>query len=290
MRKKLKCTADDYTENDLPLSRKDVFSDCYKEHFRLIFNLGLLCLLFLVPIIIIMFLRDIYVISAVSALEEQTAESLTAIYYQAEVFYGLFQILAQTLFAVLFAGVVQVLRQMLWNEPVFFGDDFKRGLKSNSLRYGATVFILSVMNYITNVFTGGVLYYILGGFFLAIILPVAIWFLINGIYYKLSVWASLKNAVLLYIKTVPVTILLLVGTIVPFWLISNLIPVLLIKYLVLLVFYILYVVPLTMCWILYASHIYDKYINNEHYPEIYRKGMRKIEEEESESQKMHGLY
>ena len=45
-----------------------------------------------------------------------------------------------------------------------------------------------------------------------------------------------------------------------------------------------------MCWMLYASHIFDKYINKEHYPQIYRKGMRKIEEEENESQKERSLY
>ena len=144
MKRKMKCTADDYTENDLPLTRKDVFCECYKEHFRLIFNTGLLCLAFLIPVIIVSFMRDMYVISAVGQLKEQTVEKVSAMVYQADAVYGLFQILAQTLFAVLFAGVVQFLRQLLWNEPIFFGDDLKRGFKSNSLRYGITVFVLSV--------------------------------------------------------------------------------------------------------------------------------------------------
>lgn len=285
MKRKMKCTADDYTENDLPLTRKDVFYECYREHFRLIFNTWLLCLAFLIPVIIVSFMRDFYVISAVGQLTEQTAEKISAVVYQADAVYGLFQILAQTLFAVLFAGVVQLIRQLLWNEPIFFGDDLKRGLKSNSLRYGITVFILSVVNYAINVFTRSILNYILNGILVALILPVAIWFMLQGIYYNLGVLASIKNAILLYIKTAPVTILLLVCTIVPFWLVSNLINLVLVKYIVLIVLYLLYIVPLTMCWMLYASHIFDKYSNKEHYPEIYRKGMRKIEEEENESRK-----
>ena len=290
MKRKMKCTADDYTENDLPLTRKDVFCECYREHFRLIFNTGLLCLAFLIPVIIVSFMRDMYGISAVVQLEEQTAEKVAAVVYQADAVYGLFQILAQTLFAVLFAGVVQFLRQLLWNEPIFFGDDLKRGFKSNSLRYGITVFVLSVNNYLINVFTASIINYILNGIFVVIILPVTIWFLLQSIYYNLSVFASIKNAILLYIKTLPVTLLLLVCTIVPFWLITNLISLLLVKYIVLIVLYLFYIVPLTMCWMLYASHIFDKYINKEHYPQIYRKGMRKIEEEENESQKERSLY
>lgn len=290
MKRKMKCAADDYTANDLPLTRKDVFCESYKEHFRLIFNIGVLCLLFLIPVIIVSFMRDLYVISVVGQIEEQTAEKVAAVVYQADAVYGLFQILAQTLFAVLFAGVVQLIRQLLWNEPIFFGDDLKRGLKSNSIKYGVTVFILSVLNYAINVFTRSIVNYILNGIFVAIILPVVIWFLLQSIYYNLSVFACIKNAILLYIKTLPVTILLLVCTIVPLWLVSNLISLVLVKYIVLIVLYLFYLVPLTMCWMLYASHIFDKYLNKVHYPEIYRKGMRKIEEQENESQKMRGLY
>ncbi|MGN0813415.1 MAG: hypothetical protein ACI4MQ_07905 [Candidatus Coproplasma sp.] len=276
--KKMKCTLDDYTADDLPLTRKDVFCECYREHFGLLFKIGLLCLAFLIPVIIVSFMRDLHIISAVGALEEQTAENIATIYYQADVVYGLFSIVAQILFAVLFAGVVQILRQTLWNEPIFFGDDLKRGLKSNSLKYGVTVLFISIINYVVSAYTQSVLYYVLNGIFLVLVVPIAAWFLLQGIYYNLGVFDSLKNAVLLYIKTVPVTLLLLVCTIVPFWLVMNLITLLIVKYLVLVLLYVLYIVPLTMCWMLYASHIFDKFINKVNHPEIYRKGMRIIKE------------
>ena len=141
-----------------------------------------------------------------------------------------------------------------------------------------------------NLLIVGFILIIIASIFVVIILPVTIWFLLQSIYYNLSVFASIKYAMLLYIKTLPVTLLLLVCTIVPFWLITNLISLLLVKYIVLIVLYLFYIVPLTMCWMLYASHIFDKYINKEHYPQIYRKGMRKIEEEENQSQKERSLY
>lgn len=285
--KKPKCAAEDYTESDFPSTRKEVFFECYREHFMLLLKTGLLCLIFLIPLIAVLFVKDIYMYSSLAALAEQTEENQKAIIYTANVMYGPFQVIAQTLFAVFFAGVVQLLRQTLWNEPVFFGDDFKRGLKSNSLRFTITVFLLSINNYALDIMPESVVIYILKGVFVAIVLPVAIWFLLYGIYYKLGVFASLKNAVLLYIKTVPATVLLLVLTVVPFWLVTNLITLLIAKYAVIIVLALFYVIPLTMCWMLYAGSIFDKYINKEHYPEVYRKGMRK---EEDETQEMRNLY
>ena len=272
--KKMKCAAEDYTEADFPATRKEVFSECYREHFSLIFRLGLVCFLALIPVLITMLLRDIYIIGVVEGLAEKTDEKIAAVYYQADAVFGLFQIGANALFAALFAGVIQILRQLLWNEPVFFGDDFKKGIKSNSLRYFAVAFLLSLTNYALNMLSGSLVTYILSGVFIVMILPVSAWFSLQGIYYKSGVLESIKNAVLFYIKTLPVTILLLVCTTVPF-LLANSITLILAKCAVIIVLALLYIVPLAMCWMLYATHVFDKFVNKENYPEIYRKGMRK---------------
>lgn len=286
--KKMKCAQEDYTASDLPLTRKDVFSECYKEHFSLIFKIGLVCLLILLPAFLVMFTKDLYIISATSSLTELTEEAILNIYYSANAVYGLFEVGAFVLFGILFAGVVQILRQLLWNEPIFFGDDFKNGLKSNSLRFGVSAFILASINYLLNMLTESLWTYILSGGFIALILPIAIWFGLQNIYYQVSVVASIKNAILMYTKTLPATVLLFVATIIPFWLATSVINFVFIKLIALLVMGLFYVVPLTMCWILYALHIFDKYINQEQYPEIYRKGMRKLTEE-NEAQETRSL-
>ena len=286
--KKMKCAQEDYTASDLPLTRKDVFFECYKERFSLIFKIGLVCLLSLLPAFIVMFMKDLYIISATSTLPEQTEEAILNIYYSANAVYGLFEVGAFVVFGVLFAGVVQILRQMLWNEPIFFGDDFKNGLKSNAVRFGTSAFILAMINYLLNMLTESLWTYILSGGFIALILPVAVWFGLQNIYYRVSVVASIKNAILMYTKTLPATVLLFVATIIPFWLATSVINFVFIKLIVLLVMGLFYVVPLTMCWILYALHIFDKYINQEQYPEIYRKGMRKLTEE-NEAQETRSL-
>ena len=286
--KKMKCTQEDYTASDLPLTRKDVFSECYKEHFSLIFKIGLVCLFILLPAFLVMFTKDLYIISAISSLTEPTEEAILNIYYSANAVYGLFEVGAFVVFGVLFAGVVQILRQMLWNEPIFFGDDFKNGLKSNAVRFGTSAFILAMINYLLNMLTESLWTYILSGGFIALILPIAVWFGLQNIYYRVSVVAGIKNAILMYTKTLPATVLLFVATIIPFWLATSVINFVFIKLIVLLVMGLFYVVPLTMCWILYALHIFDKYINQEQYPEIYRKGMRKLTEE-NEAQETRSL-
>lgn len=284
--RKMKCTTEDYTEKDFPATRKDVFFECYREHFSLLFRIGCMCLVFLIPVLLLVMMRDLYIITAISGLKEQTVENIATVYYWADMVFGLFQVLAITLFAVLFAGVAQIIRQICWNVPVFFGDDLKKGIKSNALRFGFTAFVIASISYILNLFTASIIVYILFAVFAVFILPVAIWFVLQGLYYKLGVSASVKNALLLYLRTVPYTILLIVCSVVPFWLVMNTITLLIVKYLIFIALALFYMVPITLCWILYALHIFDKYINKQHYPEIYRKGMRR----ETEAEKKEGLF
>lgn len=279
--KKRKCAAQDYTENDFPLKRKDVFVESYREHFSLIFRLGLLSLLFLLPSIIVSFMCDVYITSTLNGLKDATEESIAAVYYSANLWYGLFLIVAKTLFAVLFVGILQIIRQLLWNEPIFFGDDFKNGLKSNALRCGILAFLFALRDYACNLFSSSWISLLFDAIFYVQIIPVAIWVVLCGLYYKIGVFASIKNALLLYFKTFPVTILLLVCTVLPFWLVISFIPLLIVKYIVLIVLAVFYIVPIVMCWVLYALHVFDKFINKENYPEFYRKGLRKENEVES---------
>ncbi len=271
--KKLKCSFQDYTEEDRPLTRKEVFFSCYKERFSILFKLGLICLLLVVPFVLVSFLKESYLSGALDGVADQAERS--TIYFGAELVFGAVNILCYLLFAFFFSGVTQILRQTLWDEPLFFGDDFKNGLKSNSIKFGVTALILAVINYLLNLYSANILKYILKGIFVSIILPIAVWFAIQGIYYKAKIGTALKNAEILYLKTIPVSLLLLICTVLPFWLLENFVAHLVIRYVVLLVLALFYIVPLSMCWMLYGCHTFDKLVNKEEHPEIYRKGMQK---------------
>ena len=118
--KRMKCAKKDFTEADLPLTRQQMFFDCYREQFSLILRLGLTCLLILFPMLVVLLTRDMYLIGAIKGLEEETPEKLREIYASVNVVFGALELLASVLFFVLFSGVAQILRQLCWGEPVFF--------------------------------------------------------------------------------------------------------------------------------------------------------------------------
>lgn len=282
--RELKRSFRDFTVDDLPQTRKEVFFSRYKEHFSLLLKVGLVCLAIFIPIILVSYFKESYLLNALENLEEQTKENIDAIFFGAELIYGIMRIFALTLFAALFSGVVQILRQTLWDEPVFFGDDYKNGFQSNAFKFGVTGFLLATVGFLINLYSASMIRYVLNGVFIAFILPVAIWFALQGIYYKQGVISSVKNAEVLYLKTVPVTVLLLLFTIVPFWLVENFITLLIVRYLVLIALALFYIVPLTMCWLLYACSVFDTLVNKQHNPEIYRKGMKpECEEAQNDS-------
>ena len=72
--KRMKCKTEDYSDAHLPETRKAVFMQRYKEHFSLILYLGFFVLLFMLPMLLITLARDVYIITAAAALEEQIRE------------------------------------------------------------------------------------------------------------------------------------------------------------------------------------------------------------------------
>lgn len=278
--KRMKCAKKDFTEADLPLTRQQMFFDCYREQFSLILRLGLICLLILFPMLVVLLTRDMYLIGAIKGLEEETPEKLREIYASANVVFGALELLASVLFFVLFSGVAQILRQLCWGEPVFFSDDFKRGVRENAGRFAVIGFFLSLIRYLLGLLSGSAYFYLLFGIFAALFLPLGLWILLQTLYYRLR-WAQvIKNATFYLVRTFPMTVLLLVCTVAPFFLVSTFVTMLTVRYLLLVVLAVLYVVPLTMAWILYALQTFDENINKQHHPKVYRRGLRPIASDE----------
>ncbi len=274
--KKNKCAKHDFTYADLPATRKQMFFDCYKEQFSLIFRLGLVCLLMFVPVIVVWLLRDAYLTNALNALEEQTTESVTAIYLSANAVCGLMEFVAFTLFFALFSGVAQIVRQLCWGEPVFFRDDFKKGIRENMGGFTLIGAALSLLKYLIYLMFNSDLFYVLLGLLLAVFVPIGIWTLLQKLYYRLRWTQAIKNATLYFINAFPATLLLLACTILPFWIVLSFVRLIIVRYLIILLLLLFYVVPITMAWVLYACHTFDIWLNQRCHPEIYRKGLRSV--------------
>ena len=110
---------------------------------------------------------------------------------------------------------------------------------------------------------------------MTLILPAAVWVLLQNVYYKVSISGSIRNGVLCYLRSLPATLLLLLLTALPPFLVLSFVPVL-VRYPLLLLLAVFWVVPMTMVWLLYASHLFDRTINRETYPEICRRGLRPL--------------
>ncbi len=283
MAKKMKSRASDYTENDFPLSRKDVFLEAYRERFSLLLRLGLLALVFAIPHLLLSFWRDYAVAATYAKATEQTAETYAKIATETSVVYGLGYLITLPLAAFLFAGILQVLRQLLWNVPVFLGDDWKQGVKENGWRLALSAFAFALLYYELNFIAGTYLEYAIRALVLLLFAPWALWLLSEHYYYELKFGESLKNAVLFYVRTVPFTLLFVFLAIIPFWACDRFLSYLGVKQLVEGVLLLFYLVPWAMAWLLYACHVFDRYINRDYYPEYYRKGMRKIEDSSTEN-------
>ena len=272
--KKIKCAKKDFTEADLPLTRTQMFFDCYKEQFSLIFRVGLLCLLFFSPTMIIWLMHDGYLVDALNALPEQTTERIEAVYLSANMVFGLMELLAAVLFFVLFAGIAQILRQLCWGEPVFFFEDFKKGIRENAGRFAVVGVVLSLFRYLLGLLSNSAYAFLSFSIFALIFVPLGIWVLLQTLYSRLRWGQVIKNAVFYLVRALPMTLLLLVGTVLPFLLVRSFVTLLIAKYLLLLLLALFYVVPVAMVWILYACQTFDICLNKQRYPHIYRKGLR----------------
>lgn len=258
----------------LPQTRRAALWGCYRNHFGCILRLNMICLLLFLPMAVVLYLKESLLVNGYQSLEEATAAQINNLYIQLHGWLGLPEAGAFLLFILLFSGVVRVIRQLLWDEPFSFGGEFGIGLRRCAMGFLTAVLPAVVFWYVlkwagTSLMTG-----ILSVILLFAIIPVCIWILLQTVYYQLRYVESLRNSVILYIRTLPVTLLLTAATILPFWIVFSFAPLELAKYIILLVLVFVYITPVTMVWLLYASHIFDQYINKEHYPEIYRKGLR----------------
>ncbi len=272
---KPKARATDFTEEDLPANRKEVFQSCFREHFSLLVKLAVLLFVSLLPALILWMVRQLQIHAQIAALSNPDEEMKAAVFFRTNLLFGWSEVVAIVLFGIALAGITAILKRVLWDLPVFFWDDFRKGIKSNGLSFALLFFILGLLTYFLRLMNDSLLQYIAEGLLIFILCPVFFWLMLNRIYYDLSVLQRFENALLFTLKTLPVTLLLSFLTFAPVVAALQLIPLLLVAALVLAFYGSVLLLPLILVWMLYANHVFDRYINREYHPEIYRKGMRK---------------
>ena len=279
---KIKQAKTDFTRNDLPKNRWEVLGDCLKVRFLLFLSMGLTLLLFSIPLFFVTVLNDYSASSLYHGFvnAEYTKEEYLALTQSANSLYSLFYIPCYVILAVGLAGVMQVIRQLVWGEGVFFMQDILDGIRSSGLYDALIAFFMGLVAFLINTFLSSAdnsFWIVIPVIVTLVFCPPAGFMMSQIVVYKNPFFRYLRNGFLLYIKTVPTTLLFLALFLLPAVLGLNLIP-FPVKYAVLLVLSLLPAPILLAGWFLYSCSVFDRLINKEWYPEIYDKGVyRKAE-------------
>lgn len=282
---KIKRAETDFTADGLPHNRLQLFFDCLKIRHRLFFAAGGILLLFALPLLVLLLTHDATCAKILADSAKSYEDKAKLIFYN-DLYFGLGNIVGYVVFGLGLSGTARVLRQLTWGEGIFFGRDFVDGVKLNGGAYaivfafvGIVRFICSVMNAATaNGFFWAVIKYmplVLSVFLLA---PVALLLLAEVAVYKSKLLRLVKNAVLMYLQTLPSTFLATLCALLPFVGIAVIgafaVPVYTKTLFVTL--YVVLLLPVTQFGeLLYCNMLFDKFINVEFYPEMVDKGVRR---------------
>mgnify|MGYP003297642874 CR=1 FL=1 len=283
--KKIKQAENDFSEALLPSTRRQQFKDLLKNEWKTLLTIGLLLLLFSLPYIGIYIFRYISASLYTSYLfdggytEHQVSFNLMIFHL---IFDG-FNIVSYVSISICLAGVFRVLDNLVLGEGILFKDDFILGIKKNwkSFVVCGVIFALikALYRFSTNFFNydGSTGKTILTGLMIIIVylflIPVLIYSVSLRSKYKITINNTFKAASKFSIVTIIpfgiFTILLF------FVLYFSLIAQVFILGILICIIVVL-VVPIYVLLVhLYVTFVFDKYINQYDYPDIYRKGLSK---------------
>lgn len=211
--KKLKIAKTDYTKNMLPQTRRQVFWDVVQLQWKKLLLLGMILLLFYLPLLLSAVTKDIYVANLYTSLKgADEAQRLAAGQTLAnlDVLRSLVHILFLLVLAVAVSGVLRVVRQYAWEENVHLPTDMGKGIRDNYLQTAAIgviaglLYTLCLTVYYTAPSYTSPLLSVLSllpiGISLLVILPITLIALVMVPVYSNKLWMTFKNAFFIYTR------------------------------------------------------------------------------------------
>ena len=278
----------DFLEENLPQTRKEQFFDLLKNQYKVIFFVGLMLLLLFIPDLVKNALKDVMNDKIHIALKESaiTQEQATSGKFITWLISSAFDLVLYPIVFTGILGLLRVIRQMIYGEPVVFKYDFSIGFKENfksGLLLGFLVglakfvFDLVIVSFASSAVVKTLAYVI----FLLILLPMFIVCAFYSVIYKNRIGRSLGHSFLLYLKGSWRILLVMVVGIVPFIVLEFFLhfPIKQLIYAVL----ILFLLPLVLlAGFMVMNFVFDEAINIGQYPSLYRKGLYISKEEEKQ--------
>ena len=282
MKKKIKFAKKEFKNTDLPKNRYEVFIDILKVRFDIICKSGVILFLFLIPFIFSILAKNFSLFSLKEYFDSNTIDK--TMYDQSlftiKLLFSLFEVVSLLFFSIGLSGIMNIFKRLTFYDSIQFKDDFLRGVKNN-YKHNVLTFFLVGMIYVlsiiyTNIYTGSdfvsyVIFYFPVFLSCILVIPVLIFCLFQIPIYNNTYKQYLKNACFFYGKTIfkTIGIILVLSSFFAPLLIKN-VYVMIISILVSSIF----LLPISILVLnLYCNSIFDLYLNEKQYPEIYRKGM-----------------
>ena len=264
----------EFDKNDLPSTRKEQFFDLFRHRFFFLLGLGVLLLLFFIPFFASIVYKDLAILSINQS--EMDANDKAASLLFISLLFSFLAMLGLLIFSIGLSGVMKLLKQLIYDEPIFFKDDFLTGIKENYKSFLLLSFFAGLLNLISNVI--GILFD--NVLLLKIIFPALNFVLFYPVIFVAFFLAStysnrllvtLRSSLLIYIKHFPsvfLSFVLVYG--VSFY---QYIDIMLLKYLLIVFTLLLYFPILLLSSYLNQIRIYDYLINKDQFPSYYLKGL-----------------
>ena len=282
---KIRYATKDFEINDLPTTRRQQFFDILKIRWRTLLLIGFFLLLFSLPLLITIIFKDIKIMQILSDESISDAEKSNQLFIN-QMFFCILYLPSMIIFFIGISGVLQIYKNIIYGEGVFFIKDFALGVKQNIFRNSIFAIIIVVL-YSTMVFFANTiqiqfLAFLPAGIVLIIALPIIFIDTVYSSVYRTRFFRSILNSFILYIKKIVfyflLYILLIAGFIVlhlEFFYISFFI--LSIKYSIFLINFLLLWPVCLLGWLLYNYYAFDELINIKNHQEIFKKGLNKID-------------
>lgn len=260
----------DFNESNMPHNRIEVFKDIMLNRSNTLFSVGLLLLVFAIPLIIAV----IFSSQAIGSFNEYTEENYQQLLLTLNT-NNLLVMIGIMILSIGLAGSYKIIRMLIWQEGIFFMHDFFKGIKENIKNFLLTGFFIGLLNLVTQYlyFNVSVSEYAIMAciIVIAFFMPSVLFILGQSIIYKLPYGQLFKNAILLawrnFYTSVPVLILNAAIVIIPNFL-QNL------GYILYILLTPIFIAPLLIMFnMLYTDTLFDKYINKTNFKEIYDKGI-----------------
>ena len=284
-KKKAKFAKSDYLYSSLPNTRKDAFKDVYKHNFLTILKCGVALAISLLPILIFTTVMEVGRLGMTT--EYYSEEDLSGVLFLWNIFRNVGLLILLSVVVLCLSGIIRILKLVIYQEGVDFFYDLKVGIKENFPHmlgfYLIYMGIYLITYYLQLLFLNRYVGLIILLIFFLIFTPMLMWAYMTICIYKSKMWDYIKNSTFFFMKTIGLSLLFVLIVIWPMALSllvsDSLISIsispfyIAIKDMVFIILGVFYYPCLTIIALLFASSKFDKYINMDKYPEIYRKGL-----------------